>query len=81
MHNVSVEPAMVNTIITLSSIRKGSTLLHNAKKKHTSHGVVISFHFSVVLSILNGTLHVNLFDVQTTVSNIDMALSMNTNKK
>ena len=81
MHNVSVESAMVNTVVTLSSIRKRSTLLQNAKKKHTSPGVVISFHFSVVLSILNGALRVNLFDIQTTASNFDMDLSMNTNEK
>ena len=80
IHNVSIEPAMVNTVLTLPSVKRGP-LYYIIPKKPTIPVVVISFEFLLVLSIFNGELRVNPFDIQTTVSNIDMILSMNTNEK
>ena len=44
-------------------------------------GVVIASEFSAVCSILNGALRVNPYDIQMTITTIDLALTMDNNER
>jgi len=67
-------------VLMLTPIREGLNhwpMEFIYSKDPESPGVVIASEFSAVVSILNGALRVNPFDIQMTITIIDKALSMN----